>query len=197
LAGRNEHETLDHFLQRFRLTLQCVANADVYGSGHVPGRLNSLTLYPYHGNPGNVVPLRTNDGQTDLRLGVYHSYTVVQTDEQDRGPYKVSSSSYQYSLLDRNEREIVVYRWHPEGVNTFADPHMHVSGAAPIELALAPGEAEPRELAINKAHFPTARFFLEDVVALLIREFDVAPRRADWADVLNDNLAAIQRGRTW
>jgi hypothetical protein len=199
LVGRSEQEALETFHERFRRSLKCIADADVYGSGHSPGRLNTITLYPHNGTPGNVVPLRTRDGRADLRLGVYHHYTVVHlpNDVTDREPFKISSSRYMYELLDRDEREIFVYHWHPEGVSTFLQPHMHFSGASPIALAPGLGDIAPRYLAIDKAHFPTGRTPFEDVVALLIREFDVAWRRDDWEEILRDNLAAIQRGRTW
>lgn len=46
-------------------------------------------------------------------------------------------------------------------------------------------------------HLPTKRIFIEDVVRFLIREFEVDPIEHNWEAIIDENLAAVQRGRTW
>jgi hypothetical protein len=94
-----------------------------------------------------------------------------------------------YELLDYDERELFVYHWHPTGSSPVRFPHLHVAGAAPIPLAAPAGDAPPRRLAIDKAHFPTDRVSFEEVVGLLIRDFDIEPHREDWERILSDRWA--------
>jgi hypothetical protein len=145
-----------------------------------------------------VVPLRSAEGRRDLFLGVHHHYTIVHLpDDPTGGSFKVSSSRYMYEVLDRDERELFVYHWHPEGVSPIQVPHMHFSGAAPISLPPAPGGQQPRRLEVDRAHFPTGRIALEDVIELLIRDLGIVPRRGDWEDVLNESLASLRGRRPW
>jgi hypothetical protein len=46
-----------------------------------------------------------------------------------------------------------------------------------------PGSGVGRE-ELQKAHIPTGRVELEDVLLLAIREFGVRPRRDDWEEIL-------------
>lgn len=75
-------------------------------------------------------------------------------------------------------------------------PHVHVSCASTVSLPRSRTEQQ-RIIDIGGLHLPTGRVFLEDVVELLIREFDIQLLRDDWQEVLRANDAAIQRGRRW
>ena len=177
-----------------RRAVQCVAAVEVRGSGYTIGRLNSVSLIPRGGKPGNIVPLRMRDGGRGLLLGLYHHYTVVHApDDPDGGSYRVISSRYMYELLDREQRELFVSHWHPEGVSPIRFPHLHVSGAPPIVVPPLPKEQRSREVALNKAHFPTGPTAIEEFVVLLIRDFEIASRRDDWSEVLAESGSSIRR----
>ena len=77
-----------------------------------------------------------------------------------------------YSVDHADARELFAYHWHPTGHSHVTRPHLHISG-----------RTEPAEL--GNAHFPTGPVTLADVVRLLIQDFDVRPRRADWSRVLD------------
>lgn len=79
---------------------------------------------------------------------------------------------YQYRLLDRDERELLVYHWQPgDAYRGPDDPHLHVS--APL---LAQVNALHRQsIDLDKLHLATGRVSLASVVRMLITEFRVAP----------------------
>ena len=91
-----------------------------------------------------------------------------------------------YHLYDTEHRLILGYHWHPGGNSHVEAPHLHVYVTASFA---------GRDLA--KRHFPTSRITLEDLAELLITEFEVAPRRADWRDVLARTRAVHETERTW
>jgi hypothetical protein len=198
LAGQSPKEALDAFVDRFRAALRCVAVTEVRGSGHAVGRLSSITLIPHGGRAGNVLPLRTTDGRRDLQIGIRHHYTIIHLpDDLASGPFKVSSSRYMYELLDRDERELFVYHWHPEGVSPIQTPHLHFSGAAPLPLPLSPSDQQPRQIAVDRAHFPTGRIAVESFIELLIQDFQVEPRRTDWREILGIGLLSARSTSPW
>jgi hypothetical protein len=97
--------------------------------------------------------------------------------------YIARQVDYQHYLLDADQREILAYHWHPTGVSPVTWPHLHLSGRlAPLDAGR--GQAL---ITIGGMHLPTGHVTLADVVRLLITEFDIRPRRADWAGVLETN----------
>ena len=109
------------------------------------------------------------------------------------GLFAVLLSSYAYQVLTNDGAEILVFHWHPEdpwrpnGKSEVRFPHLHPPQALPtIDL----GPRFP-PVAMRGMHIPTGSIEIEDVVELLIREFDIAPLREDWRAV----LAMGRRGR--
>lgn len=100
---------------------------------------------------------------------VRHWYALVQ--HHDRS-WSVATTGWVYRVNDAAEQELFAYHWHPPGHSHVTRPHLHVSG-----------RTDPTEL--GDAHFPTGPVALADVVRLLIQDFDVRPRRADWSRVLD------------
>lgn len=96
----------------------------------------------------------------------------------------VRTSEYRYQILDAEGQEILAYHWHPVGVSPVTYPHLHLSGRlAPLDLG--PGR-EP--IRLGGMHLPTGgrvgMVTLADVVRVLIDEFGVQSRRADWRRIL-------------
>lgn len=96
--------------------------------------------------------------------------------------------SYESRLLDREEREILAFHWHPVGLSHVTDPHLHLaSRLIPLDMGR---DQDP--LALAGIHIPTGFVTLEDVVRLLITEIGIRPRRTDWGDLLRENRLAVQ-----
>lgn len=180
----DERRVLNAYLSRVRQVIQCVAEAEIWASRNPAGVEHNLTLTPRGSQVENVVPLRLNDGRRRLTLGIYQQF-VIQDAIDLAGAFRVETRRYMYELRDRSDREIFSYHWHPEGASPIQFPHFHVDGAPPVMLTPMPDETQPYRLALDKAHFATGIITLEEVVALLIRDFDVQPRRTDWERVLS------------
>jgi hypothetical protein len=96
------------------------------------------------------------------------------------GTFEVLRVGYRYQLHEPNERELLAFHWHPYGLSDAWHPHLHLSSRIPsFELG---ANAEPTNLAAM--HIPTGFVTFADVVRLLITEFGVEPRRADWESIL-------------
>ena len=199
MAGRTPEKAVDAFLGRVRTTLTCLSDCTALGSGFALEHPHVLTAFE-PGTPGsNLLRLMTHDGTGEIILRFVHGYRVVHVPEdEERGPYKVSTQGYQYRLTDIADSDLVIYDWHPEGNSPVTTPHLHVPPAGAFHMAQEAGcQREGKKTHLGDVHFPTARIFLEDVVELLIRDFAVVPNCDDWEDVLRENRSAIQRGRTW
>ncbi len=113
------------------------------------------------------------------RVGFLLRYDYVIDSAKGSG-YDVLAIGYRYHVLDLEGREIVAYHWHPTGVSPVTYPHVHLSRRlAPIPVGRG---GEP--VALADMHLPSGVVTFADVVRLLITEFEVVPRRADWAAVL-------------
>ncbi len=85
---------------------------------------------------------------------------------------------YELALVDRGETELLVYHWHPESTTSpRVDPHLHVSAA------LRPTSADGSRgvVPLDKLHLPTGPVPLAAFARMLVGEFGVEPRAADWA----------------
>jgi hypothetical protein len=103
---------------------------------------------------------------------------------EDRTPYQVAESGYMYSVLDRSDRELFAYHWHPDGLSPTVEPHLHMSGVASFLLPPSQESQKSTELPLNKAHFPTGPVTLQQVIRLLIEDLGVEPRTPNWRQVL-------------
>ena len=130
-------------------------------------------------------------------LDVTFRYAIATVTHLDGQSFSaVRASYYSYGVLDGEEREILAYQWHPDGPSPVRFPHLHATAAPAILLAeRAAPRSEPRSVALGRMHLRTGPVILEDVVELLITEFDVAPRRRDRSDVLSENRSLRQDER--
>ncbi len=88
---------------------------------------------------------------------------------------------YEYRLLDRDERELLVYHWQPgEAYLGLDHPHLHVSAALSAQI----NAVDRRSMDLDKLHLATGRVSLAAVIRMLIVEFRIAPQRPDWSAIL-------------
>jgi hypothetical protein len=175
LAGRTPHEALDSYLTPLRQAVSCLTRAYLNHSGTAPERTHALVLESN---------LRGEDARWSMSVG--QTYALVETDDPERGPWKVSTRAYSYTLDDAEGREVLAYQWHPDGPSPMKRPHMHFGAGAGIEQA-----------PISGIHFPTNRVSIEDFLWLLLEEFDIQPSRADWRSVLHQTREAFEAWQTW
>ena len=199
MAGTSPEEAVDSFLKQIRDTLGRVLAGTVFGSGNAQDVEHSLTFYLPGQRESNVARLTTHGGVGELLFRVAHLFTVAHVpDGERRGLFEVRTSFYQYKILDREEREIIVYDWAPSGSSPVRTPHLHVPAAGSIVLRQrAASPLENQKTFLGNLHLPTGRILLDDIVELLIREFRVDPLRGDWEDILRENREALGRERAW
>ena len=102
-------------------------------------------------------------------------YKIIRTNSEDyRGPWRVSTRSYFYTLFDHDGKEIASYQW-----DGGREPHLHVSGP------------------FKNKHFETGRISIEQFVRTCITEFDVKTRQVDWRDILKQGQGTFEQHRTW
>ena len=183
MAGRNPHEAYNNFIRPLQQAVSCVTDAVlvVRGGGYFPRD------EPYVVNIGDATAVSVAGPQgTRFGLSIAQQYRLVE-DASTLGPWKVTTAGYAYALLTGADgEEIFGYHWHPRGHSPITTPHFHLGSGARVERADVAG-----------AHFPSGRVALEEFLRCIIRDFQVAPRRDDWQEVLDATQQALETYRTW
>lgn len=82
--------------------------------------------------------------------------------------WQIRVDEYKYQILNREAHELFAFHWHPLGKVSL--PHMHLGfGMRGHDLPID-----------NKAHIPTGRVPVADIVNFLIVELGVTPLSIDW-----------------
>jgi hypothetical protein len=107
-------------------------------------------------------PVRLKARQRNYALHFDQYYRVVWIADSDF--YKVTTQSYSYVIEDgETKKELFVFHWHPHSKVTA--PHVHIGFGLQ-------GHGLPID---NKAHIPTGRVPVEDIVSFLIHDLNVEP----------------------
>ena len=126
--------------------------------------------------------LRSQPDGAPIVLSIRHYYAVVTATSGNRGDgWQARTAAYYYTLDDADGREILAYHWHPTGRSPVTLPHLHLGAAA---------GALRRELV--RAHLETGFVTPVALLGLVLEQFGVRPRRADWAAVLAGARDALQ-----
>ena len=169
VAGRKPALAVENFLAPLRRAISCVTDAVInVGGGYHEGKEHALALAG-----GKPVPLA---GACGLSIVVVQRYKVVEA-EGRRGPWKVHTLEYAYSLHNSNG-PLMAYHWHPS--HTIDFPHLHLYQAE-----------------VSKCHLPTNRVSLEEVLRMAIIDLGAKPIRDDWEDILKASQDAHEQWRTW
>jgi hypothetical protein len=106
------------------------------------------------------------------------------------GPeYRVKTEAYTYEIEDeKSHHELFAFHWEPTAPNSkITIPHMHL-GFALKDSGLRID---------NKAHMPTGRVAIEDVVSFLMLELKVAPLDPKWGQIVQEKRAAFMANKSW
>jgi hypothetical protein len=180
MAGPTPRKAVQNFLSPLQLALSCVTRAQIATDGDY-GTGSEHMWVGAAGEPFTV----TGAGDTSLRARVGQNFRIVIAEGQ-RGPWKVTTTAYHYTLEDSDGVEIISFQWHPTGSGALPYPHVHLGHAAAV------GRAE-----LKGTHIPTGRVALERVLRFAIEAFKLRPRRADWRDVLFGTRRRFEQWRTW
>jgi len=127
-------------------------------------------------------------------LDLWHEYRIVPGAGPERPQsWRVSTTGYEYRLLDSIERELVVFHWQLGPTFRGPDhPHLHLSAS----LVARVSATATRELPLDRLHIPTGRITIDAVVRMLVAEFGVAPVVPDWERRLARTEAEFHHRRT-
>ena len=100
-------------------------------------------------------------------------YTVALVHAADAAVWQTRTTGYMYTLDDADGREILAYHWHPAGRSHVTTPHLHLGAGAGLLRS-----------ELQKAHLLTGLVTSAALLTLLVEQFDIRPRRAEWAATL-------------
>jgi hypothetical protein len=177
VPGKSPEEAASYFHEQFRESLSVITDTNLQGIRK--GNQHVLLFEP----PAKV---RVKSGGS-LYIDVVQTFAVVERD----GQYRAQTTSYQYSVLESETEAgdygICSYHWHPSQTSKLRWPHLH---------------AIPRiadKYLSHRVHLPTSRICIEDFVLVLIRDFDVSPRRPydEWKETLMRNKTSFATYANW
>lgn len=181
LPGKTPNEAFDSYAKPLKAVLSCITR-EVVLRRTIP-RSENEDGFPLQEFFFVRNPVRLRDSPLAFNFSQYFR-TVWSGDA-----YKIKTEAYTYEIEeDSTGHELFAFHWEPNAPNaTITVPHMHI-GFALRDTTLRID---------NKAHIPTGRVPLEDVVAFLISELRVAPLNSDWGEVIKQSRAAFMRYKTW
>lgn len=171
MAGKTPYQAVQNFLAPLRRAISCVSRAGIQHGG----RDYELNADPYALVVRGQRKLRCHP---PLSIDIRMQYKIVEA-SGERGPYKVKITAYMYIVDDHRGHEVFSYHWQPDAPEV-KFPHLHVE--------------HPH---LKKAHFPTSRISIEEVLRLLITDFEVRPLRSDWDTILTETHQKFAAYRTW
>ncbi len=148
------------------------------------GEIHALSFYPTT-STRIILP-----GAQPLKFRLLHLYEVIASD----GGYAVHTRAYtyQFELVDVPRPEIVIYHYDPrpdpdpkaDPEKKVLTPHLHVRGLE-------------NPLFLGKAHFPTGRVSIEEVLRFAVRELGVIPINDNWRTILDETEKDFKAKKTW
>lgn len=121
---------------------------------------------------------------SDLLFSVTQYFRIVNSAELD--DCAVRTESYTYEILDSiTQNDLFCFHWEPN--STVQYPHIHLGFAAK-------GHGLPID---NKAHIPSGRVAIEDVVAFLIKDLGVKPLTDNWITVVGLSRGLFYKNKKW
>jgi hypothetical protein len=168
---RRVREVIERFRSAAQRAVSCVSTGTISVQQLRGSDPNQFIFMLNSREPVGITP--------DVSLQVLFVADVSIVDGLRERDINSSIVGYSYIVWYQDSIEIVAYHWHPDSSEGSADPHIHFGPAsARPDSAVRPGE-------LHKVHFPSGFVVLEDVIRLLIEEFNVEPRRSDWEGILS------------
>ncbi len=188
MPGATPASAVQAFIAPLQQAFSCVAQGKISirrgGSRPKVGQeqqwsLNDGGAAVLHKRPG--FPL---SGQLELYASMY--WRVIEDDREGYGPYRVTTTGYDYSLVIGEKDELWAMHWHAQGRSHEVKPHLHLgdkllSDNAPVT---------------SSSHLRTGRMTFETAIRWAVA-CGAQPLHDDW----NDRLALAETPhllfRTW
>jgi hypothetical protein len=119
-----------------------------------------------------------------LLLAISQYFQIISNEGSDE--YAVRTESYAYQIMeDATGKELFAFHWEPHSRVQY--PHMHLGFAAR-------GHGLPID---NKAHIPSGRVAVEDMVTFLIADLGAKPLKDDWASIIETERLKFMDKKHW
>ena len=166
MRERTIREALAYRRETLQLMLTVVSR-DIVRATPLAGRERRFVI----GLAGDRTTLLSMDGERiGLRVAEYVTSEPQYLEARNSPP--LALVGYMYSLhRSRDDAELLAFHHHPHVLDRSL-PHVH------------PGPALGTLPVFAGVHIPTGHVALEDVLSMVIDDFGVRPRRADWRVVL-------------
>lgn len=157
-AGKNKREAYESFVGPLKRAISCVAKGKVVSTAD-SGEGGTISLSPAPFSiPGSP-----------YSLFITHSFHYVPYEVKS---WRVSSLRYEYAIeVTKTGQEIVAFHWEGFGNGVVPYPHLHTGVANELT---------------RKAHLPTGRVPLEDVIYFLISDLGIPPLQKNWQEILQE-----------
>lgn len=175
MSGRNPREALQRYVQPLQAALHCVTPARLQST---PSDLNVIELLKFPDSRGAELRRRDsiNGERLDVVYLVIHQHFGIEVTAGVNQPrtYRVVTNGYEYMILNRQQREVLAFHWHPGQRSHEHDPHVHIGSAVVDSGSSDIGKT------FSRFHIPTGHISIAQVVRLLLTDFGVVPNRQDW-----------------
>jgi hypothetical protein len=178
LPGRNPAEAAAAFLDPLQSALGCIARGKICpspGGRGEPGREHAWTL-----NSGEGVRL---SGGLMLKASMRYEFI----EDADKGPWRVTTKGYMYSVENADGIELFGAHWHPTTPGPHREPHIHL----PEAVVSSTGVFLAREPLF------TGRMTFEEIIRFSIRNLQAVPMHDDWRDRLDLAETPHRLYRSW
>lgn len=182
MPGSDPREAVEHSIRRLQTALSCVTRDVLTVSRGAYGDTTRVHALAFAG--GRSVLLGAARGTQRVRLDVKIQFRHVEARD---GTWTASSAAYKYTVETNDGREVVAYHWHPDAHTPVTSPHVHL-GSTVLRQDGVLG---------HRAHVPTGRVPLQQVIRLAIAELGARPLREDWSDVLDRTENEFRAERAW
>ncbi|MGC4107327.1 MAG: hypothetical protein QM753_13470 [Thermomicrobiales bacterium] len=188
MAGRTPRQAVRAFFAPIKTAVGCVSSQPltllVEPDFRIGARIGAMTQNL------DAIPVRGTLGTFWISLAI--AGQVVEDDRPDRGPFRVMTTQYSFTLSeDADEaREMLAYHWTPEAPgDQVRAPHLHVG------RTVLNDRYRDDPMCLHRRHIRTDRVSVEQFALLLIEEFRVTPQNPRWHSVLASSHGTFARYR--
>jgi len=190
MPGDSAAAAVSEFVGPLQQALSCIATGKITtrrgGSRPKVGDEQQWSL-----NDGGGVTLKRNAALRRQQRGAleFHAHMwwrVIEDAREGYGPYRVTTTGYDYSLVSGESDEVWAMHWHTVGTSPELKPHLHLGDTLLAEHATV----------TSGTHLRTGRMTFETAIRWCIA-FGAEPLHADWEDRLALAEAPHLLFRSW
>lgn len=170
MSSRNEYAAATRIADHIRRCLSCITRQPSQLTTQVPNTSRFLLSF---------LPAREHTALESNSSGA-RIFLAVQFDlrsylhESEHSGFDAEIAGYNISISLSNNQELLSYHWHPNGIGHFRGPHLHVSARAGVS------DEHSHSIHLGKKHLTTGLVQIEEIVRMLIQDFEVRPLVQDW-----------------